>query len=1093
MVDSRYSKPRAFLGEFNGRKLPTSFASRKFGDSSSIESRDFTNDTARRRNHGVTSINHVNSDTQGSHTSNDPRMNASVLGRSSANSRIPPSFAPPAMWPTGMGSGLSLSERVQAFASRHARTTQAKIPETHSNTLQDTNIGPPRPSRLTTYVRTSVSSGPNHDVRRAVMKPVGVDQVGSSADSPIILDEDDDSSHACQHQLRKSNDGRNSRPLPSKQPIRDTSIKTYQGKAGQLPQDCMRRECIYTSEKHDQTTNSEWRGESSEDDDLEAIMRKKMFESRKSEQLTPDQKTRHLPMMLQTGGFIHGYRERQRTRYRTPDSSNDNEAGVKEEANSKLESLRSAPPTEHPNADNRIRDTSKKPRDAGLMSRKLNEVGLNSGSPALLGSTNDSFEFQDGSHCRDPQASTKAQSNAASRASTMLTTQESTACRDTSEIIPVGATNTASSTRSMYDEDLASIAKLREHNAFLRQRQQEKRARDDAAAIVRAEARAHMEQRRQVFQDLAEPDDLVTGSNAGIKNAVTEQDSLKQCRPLGLSIAQRQTRALGQQDIRPSGMSIISNEEAVELMSRANPRQRNRPLGLMGKVQHPGSDARKVGSLLPQSLQDANKGSSSASLRNDGPKAGASKKSSKFQPLEPDKVTNDDWLLFQLHNQGWKYKDIFRSWSKISSTPHTQDWFRQRYVRMRATYPELVPEGATVKGDVTNSNGRKRNEVIADQLKKGGSLAEIIATQEGDAIQTQNRLDALAHVPERPDKASRPTTGGKSISKDLAAYLEAISRRGDNDEDEDEDKDKAMVGDGHAGRIEASPPADDDKIHFAYKVMRRTVLETAEGIKDWFQCGQTYDNSIAANEAAHEEMLKERDSAPVWPLHEWGVKYERNTGCAAWTGSGIGGSVEVRVDRFERTLDDGVEPKSKQGWIQRQVFDVFEKRTIVVEVEDEIKMPNEELDTAVEATTSGMDDRGTEFYDRASQGTPNSADIDDLFAETSLDAAMASSSNGVESAEGGHHALSPHTLRRLNNKLQDSDPSCSASEALEATTNTPSSSTSMRRDLNRGAPLLDCKQNPRANRQRSRLGKQHRITRQYRSRRYKEIAISTLR
>lgn len=293
------------------------------------------------------------------------------------------------------------------------------------------------------------------------------------------------------------------------------------------------------------------------------------------------------------------------------------------------------------------------------------------------------------------------------------------------------------------------------------------------------------------------------------------------------------------------------------------------------------------------------------------------------QPIEKAKITSEDWLVFSLHNRGWTFHEIYSQWAKFSPKRHGQEWFRKRYARMKATYPDLVPNDKPSQGNEMSSwTTCNRNDEIEDRLRKGEDIQDLVGGEDVDDGMNQHRCEALSRRISRSD-SRRPTTGGKSISKDLEEYILAICNLSEDVDD--------AADEGIAAR-QVSPPNRDDRIHYAYSVNRRNLYH-GQTEAEWLLCGELYEDLAEANLAAIAEMHKQRDER-LLPLISWNVDTNATkTGMTSCNAATENGRVEVRVERHCRTVDEDVMPISKLRWASREVFEVYETKVLVADSE----------------------------------------------------------------------------------------------------------------------------------------------------------------
>jgi hypothetical protein len=189
---------------------------------------------------------------------------------------------------------------------------------------------------------------------------------------------------------------------------------------------------------------------------------------------------------------------------------------------------------------------------------------------------------------------------------------------------------------------------------------------------------------------------------------------------------------------------------------------------------------------------------------------------------------------------------------------------------------------------------------------------------------------------------ARATSGGKTIFADIND-LESVASNTENDED---NLCHRLV------RREESPEPSglcpEDFCHYAFQVLRRehysADAETAEealqaGDSAWSLCG-TYDNLCESNNAVIHESMRQDVGGRGFATAQGRWTLDHATGedgeliCTVFK-KGMG-ALCVQTKRYLRTFYDGILPKSKTGWLSRNVYTVHKQTTRVQAATDDL-------------------------------------------------------------------------------------------------------------------------------------------------------------
>ncbi|KAI9726618.1 MAG: hypothetical protein M1828_000985 [Chrysothrix sp. TS-e1954] len=337
----------------------------------------------------------------------------------------------------------------------------------------------------------------------------------------------------------------------------------------------------------------------------------------------------------------------------------------------------------------------------------------------------------------------------------------------------------------------------------------------------------------------------------------------------------------------------------------------------------------------------------------------------KRPPVPREKIRPNDEVLFALHNEGLRWSEIQALYNRFTGSRAPEDTLRRRYQQIADALlddPNYQP---------TRPHGNLHDEHDHEQPQKG-CPADLPAKVHDFIDNTRKQMD-------------HPTTGGKTIDpkrmNQLLRMQLGISPDVSEHEDTDEESEQAPAREG-------SPMTEKDQIHFAYTVKRKVVPTGGDEIDfEWTSIGDPFTSLASANAKAAEELRAERGPVKVWPLKE--VHWTTDAlGKATWTGNSETGSVTITVERFLRSLHDGVMPESKSGWISRRVFMIKKKTTTYGPL------------PAVEETTEDDDfdeEAAVKLLENALSGTEDSTDAAPADASAGVTIGQ---SNGTEAGDG---------------------------------------------------------------------------------------------
>lgn len=595
----------------------------------------------------------------------------------------------------------------------------------------------------------------------------------------------------------------------------------------------------------------------------------------------------------------------------------------------------------------------------------------------------------------------------------------------------------------MLDKDMQGLMEYKAQLARVKQARQEKDARDRAAAIVAAQDRAkEAAARKEAEQEALKAAKAVNVNDrvqtqAGLSlppghhidfgpppfgSSRSKQQEADAVQAAGVAQAQDYIEKYGRSVDQRQHAKILTQSEGMALMSQ-DQRPNERRNGLLNKIQ---LQAQSNGTSHPDGQFSTPL--SAAQIREQNLQV---RKSKDRAPLAEDKITVDDWRLFEIRNKGYSIAEIHDMFEgKMNGRDRTAEWFSKRYLKMKRTKPDMVPadlKGHPSSGKKQDQEAVKQNQEIADKIQRGENVTELLADPEADPVRAAKIRLALTTAPARSEK--RSTIGGKTISDDMAKHY--LSMLDDEDDEMDVDSDQTTAN----PLREPSPPAIDDTIHFGYKVMRRTVLhhqdpDTVE-FRPWGSA--TYDNVVDANASIRP------DAFDSWLTHSFKCDIDlHGTGLTHWHLTNDQGVTEVKIERFVWAHQENIQPKSKDDWINREVYDVKEKRTIVEETEiwegDEVEEEeNEDEGEAEDSDHNKMSSKAAERSDddeeSHSGAERNEADValDYLFVEPEVDALVTSFGSDTSDASSrsskkrkfdeGHGVVPPTLTRRVTRHI----------------------------------------------------------------------------
>jgi len=286
-------------------------------------------------------------------------------------------------------------------------------------------------------------------------------------------------------------------------------------------------------------------------------------------------------------------------------------------------------------------------------------------------------------------------------------------------------------------------------------------------------------------------------------------------------------------------------------------------------------------------------------------------------PLE--KVTQDDWYLIELVKQGLSWSQIHEIWEAKTGVPRGIDFYKYRYRRMQTTFPDHIPP-------------------LSSPITLNTKLQKHPAHTEKDVMAA-----IFAATPDPSSSAEvstpRPTTGGKTITPEMARYFLARSPTPESTEESDEEEEDTMLQ--VAKPSSSNLKQDKHHVHYTYQVERKVVLGGRNPSDvPWIAQSEEIRSKKAANVIANGAIYTNHDRLD-FKFDETRGRFNKVSGL--WSAEAIGeeGTIYVRVNRRLRYSQEGVLVDKALPFT---VYDVLEKRTITITTKEWKLRSSPELD-----------------------------------------------------------------------------------------------------------------------------------------------------
>ncbi|KAI6817101.1 hypothetical protein KC340_g5748 [Hortaea werneckii] len=222
-------------------------------------------------------------------------------------------------------------------------------------------------------------------------------------------------------------------------------------------------------------------------------------------------------------------------------------------------------------------------------------------------------------------------------------------------------------------------------------------------------------------------------------------------------------------------------------------------------------------------------------------------------------------------------------------------------------------------------------------------------------------------VPQPIVQESRTTTAGKQMNEAaFRYYLEEIREERLREEDSDADSD---------GEEEDNFPPEDF-CHFIYQVERRELTKSEEDItideKNWISYGEPLTDRLKATAMASKQALVAHDTQLNDAIHagnDWSLTRQNlNSGILYTLDSPPAGTVQVRVQQYQRSFQEQIRPSDSVAWVDRTTYTVMqrrtetarEKKTVTVTEKQSDPLFGEEDDLATEKEVDSVRETHTE-------------------------------------------------------------------------------------------------------------------------------------
>ncbi|KAI7205624.1 hypothetical protein KC316_g559 [Hortaea werneckii] len=198
-------------------------------------------------------------------------------------------------------------------------------------------------------------------------------------------------------------------------------------------------------------------------------------------------------------------------------------------------------------------------------------------------------------------------------------------------------------------------------------------------------------------------------------------------------------------------------------------------------------------------------------------------------------------------------------------------------------------------------------------------------------------------VPQPTVEESRPTTAGKQMNETaFRYYLEEIREERLHEEDSDADSDVE----------EEDNFSPEDFCHFIYQVERRELTSSEEDTtideKNWIAYGEPLTDRLKATAIASKQALIAHDPQLNDAIHagnDWSLTRQNLSNGILYTlDSPPAGTVQVRVQQYQRSFQEQIRPSDSVAWVNRTTYTVMQRRTETARERKTVTVAEKEFD-----------------------------------------------------------------------------------------------------------------------------------------------------
>ncbi|KAI7507476.1 hypothetical protein KC347_g6849 [Hortaea werneckii] len=201
-------------------------------------------------------------------------------------------------------------------------------------------------------------------------------------------------------------------------------------------------------------------------------------------------------------------------------------------------------------------------------------------------------------------------------------------------------------------------------------------------------------------------------------------------------------------------------------------------------------------------------------------------------------------------------------------------------------------------------------------------------------------------VPQPIAEEARPTTAGKQMNEAaFRYYLEEIREERLHEEDADTDSDEA----------EEDEFTEEDFCHFIYQVERREIGSGEEDDtideKDWIVYGKPLTDRLKATAIASKQALIAHDrqlNDAIYAGNNWSLNRQNLNNGILYTLDSPAGTVQVRVQEYQRSFQEEVRPSESVAWVSRTTYTVMQRQTETARSTNSVTVTEKEFDPTLD-------------------------------------------------------------------------------------------------------------------------------------------------